>query len=232
MAPVLVSLLAGLNSGTDFSTLMFMRLLAKIILLIAGAIFVGYYGFRKMSNFISQHLEKDFMPLFSIGLALIYSGFALYLGLSEILGAFLAGVMLSESGKSRELEHVIFPVRDLTLPFFFFWFGTSIDLGKGKPFWGLLMVLIVLTVAGKIVTGYYGGRIYGLSKRVSARAGFSLVQRGEFSIIIASLGGIQMKVFGGVYVLLTALIGSFLFAKAPQIAKALDLEKKNRAESI
>ncbi len=225
VAPIVVSLLVGLSVGDQFSAGMIVTLLVKIILLIVGAVIIGFYGFRKMSKFISKYLEKDFMPLFSVGIALLYAGFALYLGLSEILGAFLAGVMLSESGKSRELEHVVFPIRDLTLPFFFFWFGTSINLGEGVPYIGMLVTLIILSVIGKIIVGYYGGQLFGLTKKVATRAGFSLIQRGEFSIIIASLGGAQLKVFGGVYVLITALIGTYFFSKAPSIAKSVSVKR-------
>lgn len=230
VAPVLVSLLVGLSRGDQFSAGMLVVLLAKILLLIVGAVVIGYYGFRRLSAFVSKYMEKDFMPLFAVGIALLYSGFALYLGLSEILGAFLAGVMLSETGKSREVEHVVFPVRDLTLPFFFFWFGTSIDLGEGIPFLGMMIILIAISIAGKLAVGFYGGQLFGLTKKVATRAGFSLVQRGEFSIIIASLGGTQLKVFGGVYVLITALIGTYFFSKAPVIAKSVNVTKVDKAD--
>ena len=221
VAPVVVSLLVSLNKGQDFSLYIMFVLFLKICLLISGAIIIGYFGFRKLTNFISSQLEKDFISLFSVGIALLYSGFAVYLGLSEILGAFLAGVILSESGKSSELAHVIFPVRDLTLPFFFFWFGTTINLGSGVSNIPFLLFLILYSILGKIITGFYGGRLYGLSKKVSLRAGLSLIQRGEFSIIIAALASDQLKVFGGIYVFVIALSGSLFFSKAPKIANRI-----------
>jgi monovalent cation:H+ antiporter-2, CPA2 family len=237
VAPVLVSLVAGMQMGEEFSAGFVGLLLGKILILVTGAILIGHFGFRRLNAFISRHLDKDFMPLLAAGIALGYAGVAVAMGLSEILGAFLAGVMLSESGKSTELEPLLLPVRDITLPFFFFWFGSTIRLGEGVPYLGLMILLIGWAVLGKIVTAYAGSRLYGLSPKVSFRAGFSFVQRGEFSAIIASLALPQLRVFSGIYILATAFLGVYLFQKAPALAgwyqeKWLRKEKKKKPAGV
>ena len=218
ISPLLVSLIAGAGAGEEMTASFAALLLIKIVILVAGAVTIGHYGFRKLQSFISRHLQKEFMPLMTVGIALAYAGIAMAIGLSEILGAFLAGVMLSETGKSSDLEHLILPVRDITLPFFFFWFGTTISFGEGVSNFWLLVHMIVWSVAGKLITGYTGGRLFGLSPRVSLRAGFSLIPRGEFSAIIASLAAPQLRVLSGIYILVTAFIGVYLFQKAPTLA--------------
>jgi monovalent cation:H+ antiporter-2, CPA2 family len=218
VAPLLVSFIAAMQGGDAFSGKMAGLLLAKILILVAGAIFLGQFGFKRLNAFFEQHLRKDFIPLLTTGIALTYAGIAIHMGLSEILGAFLAGVMLSETGRSTELEHLLIPVRDITLPFFFFWFGTTISLGEGVTLVPLLVLLILWAVVGKILSVYIGGRLYGLSPKVSSRAGFSMVQRGEFSAIIASLAVPQLRIFSGIYILITAFLGVLLFQKAPALA--------------
>jgi len=218
VAPVLVSFIAAMGQGETFSMKFGVILLLKIVLLVAGAIFLGHFGFKQLNDFVIRHLQKDFMPLMTAGVALSYAGLAIALGLSEILGAFLAGMMLSETGRSTELEHLVLPIRDITLPFFFFWFGTTISLGEGVPLVPLLVALIVWAVIGKIITGYAGGRLYGLSPKVSSRASFSMIHRGEFSAIIASLAAPQLKLLSGIYILVTAFMGVYLFQKAPSFA--------------
>jgi monovalent cation:H+ antiporter-2, CPA2 family len=218
VAPILVSFIAGVQNGDELSTAFMGILFLKIIALAAGAILMGHYGFRRLNHFIAKYIETDFMPLLAVGLALGYAGLAISLGLSEILGAFMAGVMLSETGRSPEIEHLILPIRDLSLPFFFFWFGTTIRFGEGIPFVGMMIALVLLAIAGKIVTGYAGSRSFGLSPKVSCRAAFSMVPRGEFSAIIASLALPQLRIFSGVYILITAFIGVYLFGRAPDIA--------------
>jgi monovalent cation:H+ antiporter-2, CPA2 family len=219
VAPILVSFIAGAQLGEEMSLGFIALLFLKIMLLMLGAVLIGHYGFKQLNAFIARHIQKDFMPLMATGIALAYAGIAVVLGLSEILGAFLAGVMLSETGKSAEVEHLILPIRDITLPFFFFWFGTTISFGEGVPFITLMVFLVVWAIVGKVLTGFFGSRLFGLSSKVSLRAAFSLVQRGEFSAIIATLAVPQLRIFSGVYILVTAFIGVFLFQRAPGITR-------------
>ena len=231
VAPVLVSFIVGLQ-GDEAVSLGFIGLIfIKIVVLVLGAVLLGYYGFRKLSDFVAKHLEKDFMPLLAVGIALTYAGFAVYLGISEVLGAFLAGIMLSETGKSRDLENLALPLRNLTLPFFFFWFGTTISLQQGLPLVGLMLAFLAWSVVGKMLTGYWGGRLFGLSSKVSMRAGLCLVQRGEFSAIIASLAAPQLRIFSGLYILVSASIGVLLFGRAPRIARRMSVKRPERAQS-
>ncbi|MFO7600629.1 MAG: cation:proton antiporter [Candidatus Desulfacyla sp.] len=218
VAPVVVSFIASVHGDETLSAGFMGLLVLKIMVLTAGAILMGHFGFKRLNNFIAKYIESDFMPLLAVGLALGYAGLAIALGLSEILGAFMAGVMLSETGRSSEIEHLLLPVRDVTLPFFFFWFGTTIRLGEGLSFVGMMMALMLLAIVGKIITGYVGSRWFGLSPKVSLRAGLSMVHRGEFSAIIASLAPPLLRVWSGVYILITAFIGVYLFGRAPHIA--------------
>lgn len=218
VAPIVVSFIASVHGDDALSAGFIGLLVLKIVFLTAGAILMGHFGFKRLGNFIAKYSESDFMPLLAVGLALGYAGLAIALGLSEILGAFMAGVMLSETGGSSEIEHLLLPVRDLTLPFFFFWFGTTIQLGEGLSFLGMMVALVLLAMVGKVVTGYVGSRWFGLSPKASVRAGFSMVHRGEFSAIIASLSPSPLRVWSGIYILTTAFIGVYLFGRAPNIA--------------
>jgi monovalent cation:H+ antiporter-2, CPA2 family len=143
------------------------------------------------------------------------------LGLSEVLGAFLAGIVLAEMQRTENLEHAVLPIRDLFLPLFFFYFGTTITFGDGIPMIPLLITLLIWSIAGKIITGYYGARLYGLSKKVSLRAGLSFTQRGEFSVIIAAMATDTIRVLSGAFILSSAMLGILLFELAPKITSAL-----------
>lgn len=220
LAPVLIVLLAGIKGGNTLTPGLFGALLIKVVLLTGGAILIGTIGFRKLGSFVASHIEKDFMPLLLVGIALAYAGIAIALGFSEVLGAFLAGVMLSETGKSSEISTLLFPLRDATLPFFFFYFGTSLSFSGAVPVLGLT-VLVLWGVVGKIITGFLGGRMFGLSPRVSWRAGLSFVQRGEFSAIIAAMAASHLRILGGLYILVTAIIGVTLFQHAPALSRRI-----------
>ena len=86
----------------------------------------------------------------------------------------------------------------------------------------MMLPLVLLAITGKIVTAYVGSRWFGLSPKVSMRAGFSMVPRGEFSAIIASLALPHLRVFSGIYILITAFVGVYLFDRAPHMANWYD----------
>lgn len=221
VAPVMVSFLVGLSIQGSITGQALAVISVKVILMTVASVFIAYYGFRKLDLFVKRYAAKDYMLLFAVAVAFIFAGIAVYLDLSKLLGAFLAGVMLSETGTSKELERLILPVKDLSLPFFFFWFGTSITFGTGiiEPI--LLITLIFWAFAGKIVVGYWGGRLYGLTVKGSLRAAFSLGQRGEFSVVIAVLGDAILRVFLGIYIVATAIGGVYLFRRAPVISEKI-----------
>ncbi|MDQ0298739.1 CPA2 family monovalent cation:H+ antiporter-2 [Salibacterium salarium] len=225
-APIMVAILVGLNTGEGFQGIDFLWLVSKVFLLIILAVFLGRFVFAKAAKFIERNAGSNIFHLLIIGIAFTYSGVAIYLELSEVLGAFLAGIMLAEAKKSETIEPLVLPLRELTLPLFFLWFGTQIELDSSISAPILLTVLVVWSVIGKIIVGMVGGRMYGLSPRVSFRAGLSFTQRGEFSIIIASVATAEIMAFGSVYILLSASIGILLFIFAPLITTKIFGEKK------
>ncbi|MDQ0339258.1 CPA2 family monovalent cation:H+ antiporter-2 [Caldalkalibacillus uzonensis] len=219
VAPIVVTLLVALTAGNGLTGLDFIWILIKVILLMAGAIVLGRLLFAKLGPFFERYVNQDLFILFLVGIALSYGGLALYMELSEVLGAFLAGIMLAEARRTEVLEPLILPVRDLFLPLFFVYFGTTIALGEKIPYLGLLLILLAWSIIAKILVCVIGGRWYGLSKKVALRAGFSFTQRGEFSVIIASLASGPFVLFSGLFILFSALIGIVLFQFAPKITR-------------
>jgi CPA2 family monovalent cation:H+ antiporter-2 len=226
-APVAVAILVGLTAGSALTAMTFGVIIAKIACLIIGAVIIGHLIFSRLGRFVDRYITHDTFVLLVVGIALAYGGLALMLNLSEVLGAFLAGIILAEVRRTEKMEHAILPIRDLFLPLFFFYFGTTITFGDGVPMIPLLLVLLAWSIAGKIITGYVGARLYGLSKKVALRAGLSFTQRGEFSVIIAAMAADTIRVMSGVFILSSAMIGILLFELAPKITSTL-FPKKDR----
>ncbi len=232
-APVMVSVLLGLTLQGTVTLSALGLLFAKVMLMTALTLVIAFYGFRRLDLFVKRYATRDFMPLLTAAIAFLWAGFAVYLGLSKLLGAFLAGVMLAETGASRDLGRTMVHLKNLTLPFFFFTFGSSLTFGATILAPVLLIVLILWGVVAKLIVGLWGGRSYGLSIEGSLRAAFSLVQRGEFSVVIAAMAETALRVFSGVYILVTATFGVMLFRNAPRIADAVSrfLARRKHARS-
>ena len=220
-APFIISVLTALSVHGEVTTYTVFLVLFKTFIMTGVAIIIAHYGFSRLELFVKRYLESDFLPLLVIAVAFITAGIAVNLGLSKLLGAFLAGVMLSETSGGKEFREMIFPLKNILVPFFSLWYGISISIEPGLHYPILLAVLILWSFISKIIVGWYGGRIFGLTKKGSARSGFSLLQRGEFSIIAASLLDPNFIAFSGLYIILTIILGVLSFFKAPALGEKL-----------
>lgn len=216
IAPILVTVLIGLT-GKGFTLTDFLFILLKIALLAGVAVFFAKVVFKKAESILKEINQDDIFIVLITGIALTYGGIAMLLGLSEVIGAFLAGMMLSEVTIKDKVEKAALPVRNIFLPFFFLNFGLHIELTSDIPYLGLLIVLILWSLLHKLIVGYLGGQWYGLSRSYSLKAGLSLTQRGEFSVIIAALATGELKIFASIYILVIAIIGTILFQLAPKL---------------
>ncbi|MCM3575124.1 MULTISPECIES: cation:proton antiporter [Mesobacillus] len=216
IAPILVTVLIGLT-GDGFTVTDFLLILLKIVLLAGIAVFFAKVVFKKVESILKEIDQDDIFIVLITGIALTYGGIAMLLGLSEVIGAFLAGMMLSELSIKDKVEKAALPVRNIFLPFFFLNFGLHIEMTSDIPYLGLLIVLVLWSLIHKLIVGYIGGQWYGLSRSDSLKAGLSLTQRGEFSVIIAALATGELKIFASIYILVIAIIGTIMFQLAPRL---------------
>ncbi len=220
-APILISILRNVSAGSQAGAGEYGHMVLYMALMILGTILFARHGFARLEAFVERHVDRDYLVLLTAGVALAWAGVATALGLSEVLGAFLAGVMMAETGRTDDLDRVILPLRNLLLPFFFLDFAAGIEIGGAVPHPAMLVGIIVYSLGAKVAVGMLGGRLYGLSPRVALRSGFSLIQRGEFSVVIAAMAPPPLNLLGGIYVIVTALIGVFSFERAPAIARSI-----------
>src|SRR5262249_21514308 len=124
---------------------------------------------------------------------------------AESIGALLLGLILGETEHSERMERLVVPFRDFFGAVFFFGFGLSIDpLSLGGAA-GLAISAALLSIAGVVIAGLIVGRLSKLSPVGSLNLSFTLLARGEFSIIIANLaqtGGLMsvLQPFAALYV--------------------------------
>jgi monovalent cation:H+ antiporter-2, CPA2 family len=143
------------------------------------------------------------------GAVLAVAGLAQTLRVSAAIGAFLVGIAVS--GPMAERSGRLFaPLRDLFAAIFFFFFGLEIDPRTLPQVMPVALGLGAITILTKVLTGYLATRKAGIDRRAGLRAGFTLVARGEFSIVIAGLGGVlepRLESLSAAYVLLMAVLG-------------------------
>ena len=146
-------------------------------------------------------------------------------GLSLALGAFIAGLIISESEYSHQAMAEILPFRDSFNSLFFISIGMLLDLRilLAHPF--LVLGLVLAVLVGKVVTSAGAAVTVGYSWRPAILTGIALAQVGEFSFILAKVGkevsllsGESFQVFLTVSVL-TLILTPFLIQASPRLAR-------------
>jgi CPA2 family monovalent cation:H+ antiporter-2 len=230
VAPVILAIIAAFSIGTNPSLLEINFIFLKIAIVFLGVWLITKYFKDYISKGIEKILEDDIFILFAFGFVLIFSGFTQSIGLSEALGAFLSGLIISEANKGEEVEKSLHSIKDLAVAMFFMSFGASIQFSSNidKNYILALVVIIVISIIGKFLTGFIGGLIYGFSKRLSATTGFSIINRGEFSIVMGKYAYPEQLPLVGIYVLFMASIGVIFVQFADKITKYIFPKKQKK----
>jgi monovalent cation:H+ antiporter-2, CPA2 family len=221
---VLLGFIASGGGGLSDSAGVGGSALAFVAVSLAAGRFLGAPLGRLLAK-----LDLEFFLLAVFGFVVGMAALATEIGVSDAVGALMAGVVLSESGVRQEIEERFFALRDVFAALFFFVFGLSIDLSALDDLGWVLGVGIVLTVVGKIGVGVGSGVLGGLTRRQGFNAGAALVAHGEFTIIVAQLAAANAAIaiadrdtiaaFAGLYVLLTATIGVVLMKESKQLGR-------------
>ena len=152
--------------------------------IIAAIIFGGRLFLRPIFRII---VAADVREVFLAAVLLVALGTALlaeWAGLSMALGAFLAGVLLSESEFRHELEAGVDPFKGLLLGLFFISVGMSIDFGRLVTDPWLIFAIVSIMMALKFAVLLGVGRYSGLDARASVSLAFALPQAGEFGFVL------------------------------------------------
>ena len=186
VVPLLVLIPAlGTTGEALFNTLWVAAL--KAALLITLLLVGGPHVIRWWLTLVARRKSEE---LFVLNLLLITLGLAWLTelaGLSLALGAFIAGMLISETQFKQQVETDIRPFHDVLLGLFFISIGMMLDWRLVLERWPLVLLLVTLPVLFKaaVVTGL--ARALGATTGVSMRTGLYLAQAGEFGFVLLTL---------------------------------------------
>ncbi|MCL6660951.1 cation:proton antiporter [Paenibacillus amylolyticus] len=216
-----ISILTGLvlSGATSFLSVLLVSLSA--LLFIVLFLIIG----RKSIKYIDKALNIKSSELFLLTvmtLLFLVAGFSETLHVAEAIGALMMGLVLGESRHVSRIEHQIMPFKDFFGAIFFFSFGLTIEPASLGGAIGMTIIAVILTIASNYGAGMIAGRLAGMSPKASLNVGFTLVSRGEFSIIMANIGkagGLMASIqsFAVLYVLILAVLGPILTKESPRI---------------
>lgn len=212
LVPLLILVPALAQAPQDIAaTLSWAALKAVAVLLLL--LVLGQKLMRRWFHVVARRRSQE---LFMLNLLLITLGAAWLTekaGLSLALGAFVAGMLISETEFKHQVEEDIKPFRDVLLGLFFITIGMLLNVGLVLHNWWLVLLLLIAPVMLKFVLIAVLARLFGATTGVALRTGLALAQAGEFGFVLLNqVGALQLIDPFLVQVILASMVLSMLAA--------------------
>ncbi|UCF84106.1 MAG: cation:proton antiporter [Desulfobacteraceae bacterium] len=217
-------LLAGATGGSGESVLV---LVAKGIGIIGLVIVSAKWIVPKVLYQIARTRSQELFLLSVIVICLAVAWVTSSAGLSLALGAFLAGLIISESEYSHHALGNILPFRDVFTSFFFVSIGMLLDVGFLFKQPGTIALITLGVLVLKSIIASIATVLLGFPLRTSILVGLALGQVGEFSFILSKTGVEHGLLAGNIYQMflafsvLTMAATPFIIALAPRLADSI-----------
>ncbi len=220
---LMLAVLPALDRPSDEIGIAIGWALLQTALLAAGAIAAGIWVIPSLLRLLAKTESRE---LFLLGVVALCLGIALlteYLGLSIEMGAFIAGLMISEVEYADQTLTYVEPIRDIFASLFFAAVGMLID---PLFIWNnleLILGLVALAFVGKFLIVLPLVRAFRYSLKTAILTGLGLAQIGEFSFVLASKGQALGLVSRQVYLLIlgttavTLVMTPFVLRLAPRL---------------
>jgi len=188
IAILILATMTTVAGGSGLESVTLAITTGKLLLFLVGMVVIGLLVVPPLMRFVARLARPETTVVASIGLCFTLAHACAAMHYSVALGAFVAGMLISESGEGHAVMHLVTPVRDMFAAIFFVSVGMLIDPGLVLQNWPAVLALSAVVIVGKIVSVTLGSVVTGASFRSSVEAGVSLSQIGEFSFIIVGLG--------------------------------------------
>lgn len=161
--------------------------LGKALLILTPVTLVAYKLVPPLMRRVVGHRDPEFLVLVALALGFATAAITEAVGLSLALGAFLAGLLVSESDIAHETLKHLLPLRDAFVALFFVTMGVLVNpqILFSKP--SLLLVIVTLTMIGKFVIWACVVWLFRFPLKTAVIVGIGLTQIGEFSYVLVQV---------------------------------------------
>lgn len=183
------------------------KALLQAAVAIAIILVVGRFVLRPLFSIAAKTGSRELIMAMTLLLVIGVATVTGYAGLSTALGAFLAGVLLSETEYRHEVEIDIAPFKGLLVGLFFITVGMSIDIRIVWNAIGTILLAVTAALVIKAIILYGACRLFGVKPSLTIEAAILMAQAGEFGFIVIALGRSTGLVAGEVAQAATAVVG-------------------------
>jgi len=179
----------------------------KALGFIAVIILLGYLFAKKLSNFLLKLEGKTYVAV-ATGLCFLVAALAEQFGLAMIIGAYLAGIILSVTELGHQVEEKLVWAAHIIVPVFFAVMGMLVDFHAMMSALTFGLVITLFAIFGKVVGCGVPAYFSGFNFLGSMRIAFGMLPRGEVALIIAGVGlaaGVINQEIFGVSIMMTVI---------------------------
>ncbi|MFH0915419.1 MAG: cation:proton antiporter [bacterium] len=181
---LVLPLLAGTGLATSWNPI---TVVAVAVGVIAAVIVVTKWVAPRLLYEAARSRSADVFLMAVVAICFAIAALSARLGLSLALGAFLAGLIISESVYSHQALGYIMPFRNLLVSFFFVSVGMLLDLRFLAGYWWMVVLFVVGLMIVKTITGTIAVVALRYPLRLALGTGMGLSQAGEFSFVLAAV---------------------------------------------
>lgn len=187
VVPMLVLIPALASHGGDLGQVLLISLLKAAVMLIILFVF-GKSLINPWFSLVARQRSRELFVMNVLMVTLMLAFATKLAGLSYALGAFIAGMLISETRYRYQVESDIAAFRDILLGLFFITVGMLLDVHELAANLGLVLLVTAGFILFKGVLVAVLSRAFGHEPGVAIRTGITLAQAGEFSFVLLSLG--------------------------------------------
>lgn len=226
VAVVLLVLLSTIAVSREFAGIEMFNEIIKLVFFLMLWFIAGIFFIPTFLNRIQKYLNDETLLVIALALCLLMVILASKAGFSPALGAFVMGSILAETLHAERIEHTVKPIKDLFGAVFFVSVGMLIDPQVLIDYALPIVLITIVFVFFKVLHVTVGAVISGQPLKTALYAAMSMVQIGEFSFIIATLGVTLGVTSNYLYPIAVAVSAITTFSTPYMIKAAVPLYKK------
>ena len=217
---IILSMVTPLFVGSSIEAAEMVKLVILIFVFMVTAIVIGIKFVPRILNWIGDNTSAEVLLVMSVGLCFLLAWLSKYIGMSMAIGAFLMGVIVSQSKFSHEISEKTEPMKEVFMAVFFISVGMEVTIGAFINSLPMAVGILALFMLSKFITVFIGYFMGNQSFEEGFVSSISLMAMGEFAFIISSEALSKSAVTGDFY---TAVIGAALMSMIilPILAKKM-----------
>jgi len=177
-------------------------LILKMTMFLAASIVFGLAAVPKLVDYVGRQRSGEILIITVLALCFSMAYFAKFVGFTEAIGAFVMGVIISESRFIGDVIRKVEPVRDLFGAIFFITVGMLVDMSYFSDLQHFIIPVIVISavfILAKMFSCTLSTFVCGFGARNALGAGLGMIAIGEFSLMIATVAATSDQVRATIY---------------------------------